>query len=215
MNEIDQHLKQLAVEAQRHPPKTKQRQQALTKLVRAIQQSGMLIRPRRGAFQGFYGEIYAEALQRLFFHICERIDDYDPQREVLQWANFLLDKRFFVEASRTFMPTLPKGVHPKEITRLTIDDLDRNNPIEVKNPETHSLFQEVFQYLESDPEGIFKSTHISKNPAANFQFLAIKILSGYSWKEISDELGIKIPTLSSFYQRCLTKFIPNFKEYLS
>lgn len=215
MNDIDQQLKQLAIEAQLHPPKTKQRQQALSKLLRAIQQSGRLMRPRRGDFQGFYEEIYAEALQRLFFHICERIDDYDPQREVLQWANFLLNRRFFIEASRNFMPTVPKGVNPKEIIRLTIDDLDRNNPIEVKTQENPSLLQEVFHYLESDPEGTFKSTHISKNQTANFQFLAIKILSGYSWKEISAELEVKIPTLSSFYQRCLTKFAPKFKEYLS
>ena len=215
MNDIDQQLKQLAIEAQQHPPKTKQRQQALSKLLRAIQQSGMLMHPRRGDFQGFYEEIYAEALQRLFFYICERIDDYDPQREVLQWANFLLNRRFFIEVSRNFMPTVPKGVNQKAIIRLTLDELDRNNPIEVKNQENPSLLQEVFHYLESDPEGIFKSTHISKNPTANFQFLAIKILSGYSWKEISAELGVKIPTLSSFYQRCLTKFAPKFKEYLS
>lgn len=215
MNEINQQLKQLALEAQQHPAKTKQRQQALTKLLKAIQQSGQLVRPRQGDFLGFYEEIYAEALQRLFFHICERIDDYDPQREVLQWANFLLNKRFFVEASRSVMPTLPKGVNPKEIKRLTIDDLDRNNPIEANIQENPSLFQEVFQCLESDPEGIFKGTHISQHPAANFQFLAIQILSGYSWKEISAELEIKIPTLSSFYQRCLTKFAPKFKEYLS
>ncbi|HEY9668518.1 MAG TPA: sigma-70 family RNA polymerase sigma factor [Coleofasciculaceae cyanobacterium] len=215
MNEINQQLKQLALEAQQYPAKTKQRQQALTKLLKAIQQSAQLVRPRQGDFLGFYEEIYAEALQRLFFHICERIDDYDPQREVLQWANFLLNKRFFVEASRAVMPTLPKGVNPKQIKRLTIDDLDRNNPIATNTQENLSLFQEVFQCLESDPEGIFKGTHICEHPAANFQFLAIKILSGYSWKEISAELGIKIPTLSSFYQRCLTKFAPKFKDYLS
>jgi hypothetical protein len=214
MNNVDEHLKQLAVEAQGYPPKTKQRQKALAKLVSAIQHSGMLARPYRGCFQGFYEEIYAEASQRLFCHICEKIDTYDTEREVLQWANFLLKKRFFIEASRTVMPTVHKGVDQKQITRLTIDDLDRNNPIEDDNGNP-SLSQEVIECLEDDPEGIFKSTYAANNPAANFQFLAIKIVSGYSWKEISAELGIKIPTLSSFYQRCLVKFAPKFKEYLS
>jgi hypothetical protein len=98
---------------------------------------------------------------------------------------------------------------------LTIDDLDRNNCIEVTTQLIPSLSQEVIQCLEEDPEGIFKEAHIGNNPAANFQFLAIKIVTGYSWKEISAELGgIKIPTLSSFYYRCLTKFAPKFKEYL-
>ncbi len=215
MNEVDECLKQLAQEAQRHPPKSKQRQQALAKLLSAIQRSGNLTRPYRGCFRGFYEEIYAEAQQRLFCHICEKLDDYDPEREVLQWANFLLKKRFFIEASRVIMPTIHKGIDPKQIKMLTIDDLDRNNCIEVTTQLIPSLSQEVIQCLEEDPEGIFKEAHIGNNPAANFQFLAIKIVTGYSWKEISAELGgIKIPTLSSFYYRCLTKFAPKFKEYL-
>lgn len=215
MNDVDSHLKQLALEAQRHPPKTKRRQRALAKLLSAIQRSGKLTRPYRGQFYGFYEDIYAEAQQRLFCHICERIDEYDSQREVLQWANFLLQKRFFINASRDVMPTLPKGIDRKQITRLTIDDLDRNSPRELNAKNSPSLSQEVRQFIEEDPEGIFQKTHISDRPVANFQAIALKILSGYSWKEISAELNVKISTLSSFYQRCLTKFAPKFKEYLS
>ncbi|HEY9631773.1 MAG TPA: sigma-70 family RNA polymerase sigma factor [Coleofasciculaceae cyanobacterium] len=215
MNEVDQRLKQLAIEAQRHPPKSKQRQQALAKLVSAIQQSGKLTRPYKGYFRGFYEEIYAEAQQKLFCHICERLDDYDPQKEVLQWANFLLKRRFFIEASRSVMPTVYEGVNQKQIRKFSIDDLDRNNPAEVNPQLTPSLSQEVIQCLEDDPEDIFKTAYVANNPAANFQFISIKIVSGYAWKEISAELGIKVPTLSSFYQRCLTKFAPKFKEYMS
>jgi len=211
MHEVDAHLKQLAVEAQHHPPKSLKRQRALARLVSAIQQSGKLYVPPPGQFTGFCADIYAEAKQRLFCHICEKIDTYDPSREVLQWVNFLLRRRFFIEASRDIMPTIPKGVQHKAIKRLTIDDLERNSPSEV----TPSLSQQVIECIEADTEGIFKGTYTCKNPAANFQFLALRILSGYSWKEISSELGIKIPTLSSFYQRCLTRFAPNLREYLS
>lgn len=215
MQEVDTHLKQLAVEAQHHAPKSLERQRALARLVSAIQQSGQLCFPYRGQFRGFYADIYAEAQQRLFCHICEKIDAYDPKKEVLQWANFLLKKRFFVEASRDIMPTVPKGVDRKAIKRLTIDDLDRNNSSQVDSQLTPSLSQQIIEYIEADTEGIFKSTYACNNPAANFQFLALKILAGYSWKEISSELEIKIPTLSSFYQRCLTRFASKFKEYLS
>lgn len=213
VSELDRQLKQLAIEAQRHLPMTKQRQQALATLLSAIE--GNLTRPYRGYFQGFYEEIYAEALQRLFCHICERIDSYDSNREVLQWANFLLSRRFFIEAARSIMPTVYGGVNKKKIRRLTIDDLDRNNPAEINPQLVPSLSQEVIQCIESDPEGIFRGAHISGKPAANFQFIALKILAGYSWKEISAELGIRIPTLSSFYQRSLTKFAPKIKEYLT
>jgi hypothetical protein len=215
MNAIDQQLKQLAQEAQQHPPRSKQRQQALAKLLGAIQQSGKLTRPYPGQFHGFYEDIYDEAKQRLFCYICERIDDYNPSFEVLQWVNFLLKQRFFMEASRSIMPTLHNGIDAKRVKRLTLDDLEKNNPAEVNPQLTPSLSQEIIHYLETDPEGLFNQTYTSNQPAANFQFLALKLLSGYSWKEISEELGIKISTLSSFYQRCLTKFSPKLREYLS
>ncbi len=208
---IDCQLKQLAIAAQQQPPKSRERQRALAHLISAIQQSRKLARPRREQFQGFYEEIYAEAVQRLFAHICDKIDRYQPEQgEVLQWANFLLNRQFFVEASREVFATLPRGV-----TRLTLDDLDRSNPSEV-NPQLVPLpSQQVLQCLEEDPEGLFQRSHIDHHPEANFQFLAIKRLAGYSWQELSTDLGIAIPTLSSFYQRCLIRFAPQLKAYLS
>jgi hypothetical protein len=208
---IDRQLKQLAIAAQQQPPKSRERQRALAQLIRAIERSRKLVRPRREQFQGLYEDIYAEAVQRLFAHICDRIDRYQPERgEVLQWANFLLSRQFFIEASREVFATLPRGV-----TRLTLDDLDRSNPSEV-NPQLVPLpSQQVLQCLEDDPEGLFQRSHIDHHPQANFQFLAIKRLAGYSWQELSEELGIAIPTLSSFYQRCLTRFAPQLKAYLS
>jgi len=208
---LDHQLKQLAISAQQQPPKSRSRQRALAQLIRAIQQSNKLVRPRREQFQGFYEEIYDEARQRLFAHICNRIDTYNPERgEVLQWANFLLRQQFFPEASREIFATLPKGA-----TRLTLEDLDRSNPSEVNPHLMPSLSQEVLQCLEEDPEGIFQRSHIDQHPAVTFQFLAIKRLAGYSWQELSTELNIAIPTLSSFYQRCLTKFAPQLKAYVS
>lgn len=213
---LDQWLKQLAIAAQHHPPKSRARQRVLAQLIHTIQRSGKLVRPRSEQFQGFYDEIYAEAVQRLFTHICEKIDTYRPERgEVLQWANFLLNRQFFIEASREVWPTLPKGVDPRKITRLSLDDLEYNHPNDL-NPQLVPLpSQQLLQCLEEDPDGLFQRTHIDRCPAANFQFLAIKRLAGYSWQELSSELGVRIPTLSSFYQRCLTKFAPQLKEYLS
>lgn len=214
MNDIDERLTQLAVEAQRHPPGTIARRQAIAKLLSAIQKSGLLCHPYSGQFQGLYDEIYAVAKQMLFRHIYQKIDDYDAQRgELLQWANFLLSKRFFNEAIRE-LTQVYKGVDPKQLKRYELDDLEttHSDKITIKTP---SDAQELMQYIREDPEGLFQNEHTCNNPAANFQFLAIQVTSGYSWKEICTELGIKVPTLSAFYQRCLTKFKPKFQEYLS
>ena len=223
MNEQDDHssqaplgdrLKQLALTAQQHPKKSRERQRALQRLLSAIQQSGRLCRPRKGQFQGLYQEIYAEAVQRLFAFMCERIDDYNSDKaEVLTWANMLLDRRFFIEASREVMSSLPRGMNPKDVQVVTIEDLDRNNPSEVNPQLTPSLSQEVEQCLAEDPEGIFAATCVNRSDVS-FRYLALKRLSGYSWEELAGETGIALPTLSCFYQRWLTRFAPKFKEYL-
>jgi hypothetical protein len=214
--ELDQHLKQLAIAAQQQSPKSRERQRALARLIQALQRSKKLVRPRREQFPGLYEEIYAEALQRLFSHICDKINSYNPERgEVLQWANFLLSRQFFIEASRELLPTVYKGLDPKSIRPMTLEDLDRSSPAEV-NPQLVPLpSQQVRECLEEDPDCLFQQAHIDRHPEANFQFLALQRLDGYSWDDLATELGLKIPTLSGFYQRCLTKFAPTFRAYLS
>ncbi|MDJ0708688.1 MAG: sigma-70 family RNA polymerase sigma factor [Leptolyngbyaceae cyanobacterium MO_188.B28] len=212
---LDEQLKQLAIEAQRHPPKSPQRQRALARLVSAIGQSKRLVRPYQGQFYGFYEDIYAEAKQRLFLYLCEEIDRYNPELAVLQWANFLMRKRFFTEASREVMPTAPKGMDRSQVKRITLDALDKQEPMEVRSHTAPSLSEAVIQSIQDDRDGLFKRTHIQQKPAANFQYIALRFLAGYSWKEISTELDVKVVTLSSFYQRCLTKFAPILKEHVS
>lgn len=211
---LDQQLKQLAIAAQQQPAKTPERQRALARLVDAIYRSKKLVRPYQGQFYGLYEDIYAEAQQRLFLYICEDINRYDPDREVLQWANFLMRKRFFIEASRDFMPVAPKGMDRSQVRRITLDALDKQESLELRSHTKASLSEDVIQYIRDDREGLFRETYIRNQPNANFQYLALRFLGGYSWKEISAELDIKVVTLSSFYLRCLTKFAPKFKAYL-
>lgn len=214
MENIDERLRHIALEAQTHLAKSRSRTRALTRLIQAIQESRKLCRPYQGQFQGFYEEIYAEAQQRLFAFMCDRIDDYDPNRAVLQWANFLLRKRFFIEASREFMPVLPKGINPKDVKRLTLEGLDR-----MQQPETNAHLaplpsQEIRQYLEDDPTGAFREAYVTNCPQANFRDIALRRLSGYAWKEISAEFNVKVPTLSSFYERSLARFSVHIRESL-
>lgn len=216
MTDYDQHLQQLVRQAQKHPAQSAQQRLALTNLIHTLKQSGKLTRPMAGAFPGLYNAIYDEALQRLFVHICSRIDTYDPQKgNVLQWVNFLLSRRFFIEASRDVFPTLPKGINPKDVTRLSLDELDRHNPSDLNPYLIPSAGEELRRYIEEDPDQLLRSVHVENCPIATFQWLALKRLDGFSWKELAVELDSRIPTLSSFYQRTLKKFSPKFRDYLS
>jgi hypothetical protein len=214
--QLDDRLRKLAIAAQQYSPGSLAKRRALTELISVMQRSGKLCRPRQGQFQLLYEEIYAEALQRLFSFVCERIDYYDPQKgEVLQWVNFLLRQRFFIEASRDFLPTVYKGMDARTVKHATLESLDQSNPYEVNPQLIPHLSQEVKDCIEEDPENLFAQTHVADHPTASFQYLALRRLEGYSWQDLSVELNIAVPTLSSFYQRCLTRFAPRLKTYLS
>ncbi|MBE9064412.1 sigma-70 family RNA polymerase sigma factor [cf. Phormidesmis sp. LEGE 11477] len=213
---LDNHLRQLAIAAQKQPKGSPDRQRALTELISTLLKSRRLSRPHRGQFRILYEEIYAEALQRLFAFVCDRIDDYNLQKgEVLQWVNFLLSRRFFIEASRDYLPVVYKGMDARSVKRLSLEHLDQSNPTEVNPQLTPSLSQEVKACLIEDPEGLFKQAHVADHPAANFQYISIKRLEGYAWQDLSAEFGIPVPTLSSFYRRCLARFASKLKVYLS
>lgn len=213
---LNARLRHLAITAQRYPKGSIERRLVLTELIDTILKSRKLCHPRRGQFRLLYDDIYTEALQRLFLFLCERIDDYDAQRgEVLQWANFLLSRRFFVEASRDYLPIVYKGMDAKSIRRLTLAQIDQSNLIELNPRLAPSLSQEVMAYLEEDPENLFKRASVVDHPAANFQCIALRRLEGYSWQDLSTELDVAIPTLSSFYRRAIARFSQKLKDCLS
>lgn len=202
---LDAQLKALVLLAQQHSHATKGRRIALTQLVNAIWQSGKLCRPYRGQFQLAYEDIYEEAVQNLFYYLCQNhnINNYNPQRgEVMAWVNMLLTKRFFPEA-------IPKMIGKQNEINLESSYLEN-----LSSSEYISLFEQVRQCIEDDPDKIFTREHIKEHPEANFQAIARKRYSGVSWQDISTEWGIGITRLHNFYSRCLKKFAPQIREHI-
>lgn len=201
--ELDEQLEQLALIAQQHPPLTPKRQLALGQLVGMILKSGRLCRPYRDQFLHRYEEIYEEARQDLLFYVCQNIDKYNPERAgVMTWCNVLLERRFFREA-------IPKVLGKQDIQKMTLSDLD-NIALPEESPSLTEVIQEC---IALDSENLFKNSYIENNPQANFQALIQQRLEGKSWKDISQYFDIKLPTLSSFYYRCLNRFASILKEY--
>ncbi|RCJ19610.1 hypothetical protein A6770_05570 [Nostoc minutum NIES-26] len=203
--QLDKQLKELALFAQLHSQLSKERRMALTQLIDTIWLSGKLCRPYSGQFQTIYEDIYEEAIQNLFFYICQdnNISKYDPKRgEFLTWVNVLLTKRFFPEAI------------PKIIGKENEISLEKSHIENIACSESVSLYDQIIQCIEDDPEGIFIKEYIKNRPEVNFQAIARKRYSGIPWKDISVEWGIGITTLNTFFQRCLKKFAPLLQEYL-
>jgi hypothetical protein len=201
--QLDAQLKELAITAQQYTHLTKERRIGLTRLINAIWQSGKLVHPYKGQFQLLYQDIYDEAVQNLFFYLCQdnNINKYDPERgEVMTWVNMLLTKRFFPEAI------------PKVIGKENEINLESSHWQNIPSSQPMSLFEQVIEYIESDPELIFRKEHIKGHPEANFQAIAKRRCSGISWKDISSEWSIGITSLHNFYQRCLKNFGDNFHD---
>ena len=194
----DNYLKKLGVAAQQYPPQTELRSYALTELIRAIQLSGRMCRPHREKFSvQLYQLLYEEAMIETLTYICLNIDKYDPhrgQKKFMNWVNFRLDKIIF-DCYRRFN-YLPNREIP------SIQDLEN-----IKQRETKPFLSElVYQCIKDDVNNIFQTTHIKNKKNANFQVIALARFSGKSWEQISEELAVPIPTLSSFFQRCCQRF---------
>ncbi|KYC42280.1 hypothetical protein WA1_20090 [Scytonema hofmannii PCC 7110] len=201
-------LKELALKAQQHPLGSTARRIALSKLIEGLYRSRKLCSPYQGRFSQVYQHIYEEAVQDLFLYICKNIDKYDPERaEFTTWVNMLLSKRFFKEA-------VSKVVGKANEIKVEASFLENLEDLAPKDNEQDYIsdFLKIRRYIEKDPQGVFRQTRIKSYPKVNFQEIAIKKWSGLSWKDISEEFGIPIPTLSNFYQRSLDKFRHEFKE---
>ncbi len=206
----DTQLKKIALEAQRHPPNTELRQQALIELVNAILLSGKLSHPHSWISPySFYKLIYEEAVNQTLGYVCQKIDNFKPvneksgkEQKFITWVNFCLDK-MVLEVYGKF-----RQQNATEIPSLS--DLENMAQPEFPNNSADLLIK----YIERDVDNQFKNEHVRNFPQANFQTIALARLSGKTWEEISKELGVKVATLSSFFRRTCQKFYPQLQEYL-
>ncbi|HLO51633.1 MAG TPA: hypothetical protein VK211_24680 [Kamptonema sp.] len=200
----DEEMKMLAIEAQGHPYKSKERQKALTKLVDKIIKSGRLSRSHRYIFGERYEEIYEEVIQDLLLYICQKIDQYKPERgPVMRWVNFLLSKRFFNDVIRHIFG--PPNVKIEQLDPSNLEQLEKE-PL---------LLEMLWEYLENDPEQLCKNLRHPKYPEVNFQLLVMRKIRGEKWKTISAELEVPISTLNGFYRKSLKELSPRIRLYLN
>jgi DNA-directed RNA polymerase specialized sigma24 family protein len=211
MDDLDQHLKQLALAAQKHPIGP-QRQILVNRLLRAIQKSGRLSRPYRTEFVHLYDQIYEEAKQRLQTHIYRKIEDYRPEYEVMQWVNFLFRRRFFYEARQEVIPHYKPG--SGRAPWLNIEDLNTVPPDPVTQGPQSTPEVDIRTYFETDPDRCLGDLHVKGRPEITLQVLGLRVLEGYRWHEIAADFDVSPSTIYRFYRRGLDKLNPQLTTYL-
>jgi hypothetical protein len=210
-DDIDDRLKQLAIAAQNHQPKTLGRQKAVTRLVMEIEKYQIINCPQNTKFSyAIYQEICAEAKQELMLRISREIHNYRPEKEVSQWVNFLIVK--------CFQEATPKVIGSKDLPTVYYGDMELVfNQMEKQQAEHESCpsAAALIEMIEEDPGDFFQNEVMKKYANVNFKLLLVKReIEDVTWEDISADLRVSVSSLSSFYRRCFAKFTPRFREYL-
>ncbi len=205
MVEFDEQLRCLVTQACGHPPGSPQRQKLLTQIIRLT--SSRLWRENTSYYQ--------DALQQTWLYFCRNVCEgltgqkYDPTYgSVITWLNAYLKRRlqdFYVNQNKEQATTVPLIIRQSK----SGDSSDVIDPVDnlAAAPETPPILEELETWVNTDSSGELRSTHIKGRPDVNCQVLILKRLPPeVSWKELSEQFALPIPTLSSFYQRqCLPR----------
>lgn len=189
------------------------RQIALTRLLRAIQNSGALARPQSAQWPpNLYLDYYQEALQMTLMEVCQKCDRYDFKHPVMAWVNTIL-KRRFIDVIRRYLGrrSSSNAATVQKRQTLSLDDLT----VEVAASKESNDFDDVRAFLRDDPEQILRNIRLTSYPHITLQkVLLLKCVEDCSWQDIASQLQVEVSTLSSFYQRNLKKQKDYFARYL-
>jgi hypothetical protein len=196
-------------EACKHPAGSRDRNQYLTYMIRAIA-------PQLWKTNTPY---YADALQQTWIYFTKFIcTTYDPNRgSPVTWLNAYLRYRHQDLVTQGIQQRYhecaidPRAADTGNFGYTVVKD------VAAQEYGSLDLLQQIIDWVESDPEKILRHTRLPKNPQINAQILIrFRLPPETPWKEISDQLNVPIPTLSTFYQRkclpLLQRFNPNLEE---
>jgi hypothetical protein len=203
MDELDQQLRQLVEETCGHPQGSLARQKGLNRIIWQVQRSHKLLR-------GVGVPDYEDALQQTWLYFCRNLceavtgDRYDPNRaSVTTWLNAYLKRRL--------QDLRQQAIQQKEMTIQS--PLSDSHPLDfIENlPDTcdsSPLLEDVRLWIQQEGQKL-RRIHLRDRPDVNCQVLLLRRLPPETpWKELSQEFGVAIPTLSSFYQReCLPRLL--------
>jgi hypothetical protein len=202
MSDIDVQLREWVTEACRHPPGSPARQRHLTKVIRVV--SSKLWRESAAYYQ--------DALQQTWVYFCKNIcNGYDPNLgSVATWLNAYLKRRlqdFYIDLQKRRSSEVSAWQDRDGEAIDVIDGLaDQRGDVE-------PIWEKVKAWAEADTTGELSRLHIEGYPQVTCQVLILRrLLSETSWKALSQEYGVPIPTLSSFYRRQCMPRLRKFGE---
>lgn len=203
--EFQSTLHDLIRTAQRHPVSSLDRNKALTRIIR-------MIRPllKVGNHQD-----QADVLQNLWVFFVQNLDRFDPNyRCLVTWLNSHLFYRHR-DAYHAYL-TQKRLQVPLDSTLSEEDGLSHKVMADVPSRDYGSLemLDRVVEWVQTDPTGILRQTHLEGHPEINAQVvIQLRLpLPEMPWKEMATQFGKPIPTLNTFYSRRCLPLLRQFGE---
>jgi DNA-directed RNA polymerase specialized sigma24 family protein len=201
-------LSNLLLEAREYPVGSPQRQQRLTYVIRQMQRSGKIWRDYQISV-----DQYNEALQQTWVYFCQNLNSYDPTRaNPLTWFNCIL--KFRIKDLRRKTIEEERRIHQNFVNDSTgeaaIDLIDRLPAPDANKAE--QMLNDLLTWLNQE-RSTLEQKSIRNHAAINVYTLIARRLPTehqVSWQTLSQEFGVSVPTLSSFYQR---QCIPLLREF--
>lgn len=193
---LHQRLQQLVAAAGSYPPKSWQRRQKLTEIVRLIVKSGKLWQENT--------PYYNDALQQTWLYLCRNLDRYDPAKgSVITWLDKYLRWRLQDWREEQKQEQDKKVFNFPTTGEDTIDPID-NLPA---SPDIPLILAETYEWVATDPDGELSATRVKGYPHVTCQVILLRRLPPETpWKAIAEEFGVPLSTAASFYKReCLPR----------
>ncbi|AKG24464.1 hypothetical protein [Calothrix sp. 336/3] len=197
MERLEEQLSHLVKEACGFPPGSPQRQKRLTQVIRLT--TNKLWRETTAYYQ--------DALQQTWLYFCQNVcGAYDPTRgSVVTWLNTYL--RWRLRDFQIKSPVMSGNISSGDGEEI---DIISNQPAP---PDIPPILEEIRTWAEQDSDGELRSTYVQGRPDVNCQMLILRRLPPEAaWKDLAEEFGLKVPTLSSFYQRKCMPFLRKFAD---
>jgi hypothetical protein len=201
MDEFKAQILQLVQEACQHPRGSLERKRKLNQIIYLIQKSGRLLR-------GTGVPDVEEAFQKTWIYFCQNLceattakNPYDSEKGcVISWLNGYLYFRIKEIIQRNKEDKI-KRIHP-----FLGENGEEIDPLDLipARLDPSPMLKEIREWLTKEAKKL-QRIHISDRPDVNCQVLIERrFLLEVAWKDISQDFGVSIPTLSGFYQRrCL------------
>jgi len=233
--EVNNDLNELALEAQRYSPGSREQQQSMTRLLSELRKPKRLSEPKRspGLCAAEYSQVSEDTKQETDLAIVKFVKNgkFDPKKgDIIKFGNRTQAKKQ-IDAYN-----FQKGIHKRTENGKKIKEFVVSADIPISNSQSGDAEDQKTTYLEQftyntpepsfldifreivveNPENIFNKS-MRNRPDVTLPKITLLWLDEYKWEEIGKEFSVKVGAISSFFNRGIKdeELVAKVKFYLT